>query len=151
MDLSDSWHVQTTLVSMTFFFIIYSTIYRVLRRKIDEPPEYVCRLLTFAHGLFSSICCLHYICFPAIDLYQGIYELFLRVKYTEILTRNDKKENEHRTMCVSYFFIIVVIFYSISMHNNNFKFLISVKFISYCSRINSIQINSIAQHGIFHV
>lgn len=77
MDFSDSWHNVTTLVSMTFFFIAYSIVYRVLRRNIAEPPEYICRLLTFAHGLFASICCLHYICAPAIDLYQGIYKLRL--------------------------------------------------------------------------
>lgn len=73
MDLSDSWNVKTTIASMTTFFLLYSITYRALRRNItDKPPEYICRLLTFGHGLFSSICCLHYICAPAINLYEGM-------------------------------------------------------------------------------
>ena len=77
------------------------------------------------------------------------YLWILRVKYTENMTRNDKKESYDVFICVSQFIIIFRRHILCITMSNKFKFLMSVKF--YCSRINSIQINSIAQHGILHV
>lgn len=71
MDLSDSKHVKTTVALMTFFLIFYTIIYRVLRRKINKSEEYVCRILTFVHGLFSSLISFHYVVAPALGFYRG--------------------------------------------------------------------------------
>lgn len=72
MDLSDAEYNKTTVMYMTGFFLFYSIIYRVLRWTISKrPPEYVCRLLTFGHGLFCSLSCLHYITGPALGFNKG--------------------------------------------------------------------------------
>ena len=71
MDLSDSYHVKTTLLSMLASFLLYFIIYKVLRKKVNISPEYEIRLMTFFHGLFSTICSVHYIVLPALGFYEG--------------------------------------------------------------------------------
>lgn len=70
MDFSDPEYNKTTVLYMTAFFLFYSIIYRVMRWTIREkrPPEYICRLLTFGHGLFCCVNCMYYVCGPALGI-----------------------------------------------------------------------------------
>jgi hypothetical protein len=55
---------------MTVSFIIYLGVYKLLRKKVNVSPEYEIRLLTFFHGLFCSICAIHYVILPALGYYE---------------------------------------------------------------------------------
>lgn len=71
MDFTDEQRVKSTIFYMTVSFIIYLVIYKILRKKVNVSPEYEIRLLTFFHGLFCSLCALHYVMLPALGYYEG--------------------------------------------------------------------------------
>lgn len=75
MDLSDPEHVRSTLLLMTIFFVIYYGVYKFLRRKVNISSEYEIRLLTFFHGVFSTVCALHYVVLPSLGFYEGTDQL----------------------------------------------------------------------------
>jgi len=100
MDFTDEQRVKSTIFYMTVSFIIYVVIYKLLRKKVNISPEYEIRLLTFFHGLFCSICALHYVMLPALGYYEGNFlKLIICVTYP---TKNMSTLSD-KIICVSLF------------------------------------------------
>lgn len=73
MDFSDTAYVQSILIKMVLFHLLYVISYKILRRKLGSnfTSEYSCRTVTFVHGVISCWLALYYIVLPHLEYVQG--------------------------------------------------------------------------------